>query len=146
MQEEQLQVHGSCVSREGVGVLLIGPSGAGKSDLALRLLFHGFTLVADDRVDLRDGVATAPQSLAGLLEIRGLGIVRLPHTPSARIALVVELMPELEERLPVPIRHAALDVPLIRLSAVAPSAPERVVLALGCALGRYSQVAGVFAA
>ena len=52
-----MQIHGSCASRDGNGVLLIGPPGAGKSDLVLRLLARGFDLVADDRVDIEDGVA-----------------------------------------------------------------------------------------
>lgn len=140
------QVHGCCVARDGDGVLLLGPSGAGKSDLALRLLSLGFSLVADDRVIIQDGVASAPPSLAGLLEVRGLGIVRLPsYTESARLALVAELDPAVE-RLPFPARHATLNLPLIRLDPAAASAPNRIALALGCALGHISQVAGAFAA
>jgi HPr kinase/phosphorylase len=140
------QVHASCVARDGHGVLLLGPSGAGKSDLALRLLNHGFTLVADDRVDIAAGAASAPAGLAGLLEVRGMGIVRLPsHTHSARIALAVELGPP-AARLPVPAAHPTLLVPLIRLDPAAASAPDRVALALDCALGRAGQVAGAFAA
>lgn len=139
------QVHGSCVSRDGDGVLLIGPPGSGKSDLALRLLGRGFTLVADDRVDIEDGVATPPAILAGLLEVRGFGIVRLPYAAAARLALVAELGTA-AERLPAPDRHAELGLPLIRLDPAAASAAERVALALDCALGRVSQVAGAFTA
>lgn len=139
------QVHGSCVSRDGDGVLLIGPSGCGKSDLALRLLGRGFSLVADDRVDVQDGVAAPPAALAGLLEVRGLGVVRLPYAATARLALVAELGPT-AERLPTPATHAGLGLPLIRLDPTAASAPERIVLALDCALGRVRQVAGAFAA
>jgi len=144
MQERQ-QVHGSCVARNGDGVLLIGPAGCGKSDLALRLLGRGFDLVADDRVDIEGRVASPPASLAGLLEVRGLGIVRLPHAKSARLALVAELG-ALADRLPMPGRHAELGLPLIRLDPARASAVERVVLALDCALGRVTQVAGAFAA
>jgi HPr kinase/phosphorylase len=139
------QVHGSCVSRDGDGVLLIGPSGSGKSDLALRLIGRGFSLVADDRVDIDDGVAAPPPALAGLLEVRGLGIVRLPYAANARLTLVAELGAT-ADRLPTPGRHAGLGLPLIRLDPAAASAPERVALALDCALGRVSQVAGAFAA
>jgi HPr kinase/phosphorylase len=139
------QVHGSCVSRDGDGILLLGPSGSGKSDLALRLLGRGFDLVADDRVDIDDGIAAPPDALAGLLEVRGLGIVRLPYAPTARLALVAELGAT-ADRLPAPARHTGLGLPLIRLDPAAASAPERVVLALDCALGRVSQVAGAFAA
>ena len=73
-------------------MLLIGPPGAGKSDLLLRLLARGFDLVADDHVDIEDGIARPVPALAGLLEVRGLGIVRLPHVASARLALAVQLV------------------------------------------------------
>ena len=150
-----MQIHGSCAARGGAGVLLVGPPGSGKSDLVLRLCTHGFELVADDRVDVSDGIARAPPALAGLLEVRGLGIFRLPHLAETRLALVVDLAalspPGLPlgrslARLPVPQRHAALDLPLVRIDAGAASAPERVALALDGALGRVSQVAGAFAA
>ncbi|HUN42522.1 MAG TPA: phosphotransferase [Acetobacteraceae bacterium] len=144
MQGRQ-QVHGSCVARDGHGVLLIGPAGCGKSDLALRLLGRGLNLVADDRVDIEGIVASPPAALAGLLEVRGLGIVRLPYAGSARLALVTELG-AVADRMPMPGHHAGLGLPLIRLDPMQASAVERVVLALDCALGRVGQVAGAFAA
>jgi HPr kinase/phosphorylase len=137
------QIHASCVSREGAGVLLLGPSGSGKSDLALRLLSRGFILVADDRVVIERGLARPAPRLAGLLEVRGLGIVRLAHATEARLVLAVEL--NSSPRLPEPRRHASLGLPLVAVEAFAASAPERVSLALDCALGRVSQVAGAFA-
>jgi HPr kinase/phosphorylase len=140
-----MQIHGSCASRGEGGVLLIGPPGAGKSDLLLRLLARGFDLVADDRVDIVDGIARPVPALSGLLEVRGLGIVRLPHVASARLVLAVELAAP-GERLPAPARHDALDLPLVLIDPQAASAPERVALALDCALGRVTQVAGTFAA
>lgn len=138
-----LRLHGTCVARDGAGVLILGPPGAGKSDLALRLMDRGFDLVADDQVIVRDGVAEAPESLAGLLEVRGLGIVRVGAAPPARLRLVVVLGPA--ERLPLPERDGSLGLPLVRIPADACSAPERVRLALDCALGRTAQVAGAFA-
>ncbi|HET6237477.1 MAG TPA: hypothetical protein VFE41_21340 [Acetobacteraceae bacterium] len=144
-----MQIHGSCASRGGLGVLLLGPPGSGKSDLVLRLRTLGFELIADDRVDVVDGIARPPPALAGLLEVRGLGIFRLPYAAEARLALAVDLAPFLSlqgPRLPVPERHATLDLPLVRIDAAAASAPERVALALECALGRVTQVAGAFAA
>jgi len=141
----QGRMHGSCVSKDGQAVLLLGPPGSGKSDLVLRLLARGFELVADDQVDIVDGVASCPAELAGLLEARGLGIVRLPYRAQARLALIVELDGR-AERMPSPNHHAELHVPVVRIDPVAASAPERVALALDCATGRVSQVAGAFAA
>jgi HPr kinase/phosphorylase len=120
----------------------------------LRLRAHGFDLVADDRVDIVDGIARPPPALAGLLEVRGLGIFRLPYATEAKLALVVDVAPLFSSlpfspetpRLPTPERHAALDLPLVRVDAAAASAPERVALALDGALGRVGQVAGAFAA
>src|SRR5271166_5120787 len=137
-----MQIHGSCASRSGGGVLLIGPPGAGKSDLLLRLLARGFDLVADDRVDIVDGIA---RPVPGLLEVRGLGIVRLPHVASVRLALVVELAAP-TVRLPAPRRYDLLDLPLTLIDPQAASAPERVALALDCALGCVTQIAGAFTA
>lgn len=142
---EAVRMHGSCVARDGAGVLLVGPSGAGKSDLALRLLGRGFVLVADDQVDIMNGFARAPEALAGLLEVRGLGIVRLPYLTDVKLNVVVALTDQ-SERLPRPERHATLNLPLVRLNAASASAPDRVMLALDCALGRIVQHTGAFAA
>jgi HPr kinase/phosphorylase len=139
-----LRIHGSCVARDRAGVLIVGPSGAGKSDLALRLLDRGFVLVADDQVDIRDGFARSPDALAGLLEVRGLGIVRLSQLADVKLSLVV-VLDDQGERLPMPERHAELNLPLVRIHAASASAPDRVALALDCALGLVSQHTGAFA-
>jgi HPr kinase/phosphorylase len=141
---EGVRIHGSCVARDDAGVLIVGPSGAGKSDLALRLLGRGFSLVADDQVDVVDGTACAPEALAGLLEARGLGIVRLPHLSGVKLHVVIALT-EHPERLPRPERHAVLGLPVVRLRAADASAPDRVALALDCALGLVTQHTGAFA-
>ncbi len=140
-----MQIHGSCASRAGDGVLLIGPPGAGKSDLLLRLLSRGSDLVADDRVEIADGIARAAPNLAGLLEVRGLGIVRLPYVATTRLALVIELGDH-AARLPEPAQYKTLDLPLLRLDPWGTAAPERAALALDCAIGRVAQLAGAFAA
>lgn len=137
-----MQIHASCAARDGRGVLLIGASGSGKSDLLLRLLDHGFALVADDRVDVSGGKASPPAGLAGLLEVRGLGIVRLSFEAPVPLALAVVM--GRGERLPVPARHE-LGLPLVSVDPALPSAPSRVRLALDCALGHTEQVAGAFA-
>ena len=123
--------------------MLLGPSGSGKSDLLLRLVDRGFTLVADDQVIVEEGVARAPSALAGQLEVRGLGIVRLPWLERAPVRLAVELCRG-GVRLPLPERHPDLLVPLVRVHPGAASAAARVALALDCALGRVQQVAGAF--
>jgi HPr kinase/phosphorylase len=135
-------IHASCAARDGHGVLLTGPPGSGKSDLLLRLLDIGFALVADDQVDVEGATATAPASLAGLLEVRGLGVVRLPYARSAKLALAVAL--ERGDRLPQPQRHE-LGLPLVMIDPASPSAPTRIRLALDCALGHVRQLAGAFA-
>ena len=130
---------GTCVAVDGRGVLLRGPSGAGKSDLALRLIDGGAELVADDRVALVSGAggltASAPPALRGLLEVRGLGIFRLPYRARVQVSLVADLVDDLGERLPAPHRTSILghSLPAIRLSGKASSAAARVRLVLGAA-------------
>jgi HPr kinase/phosphorylase len=111
----------------------------------LRLLSRGFELVADDQVTVTNGIASSPVELAGLLEVRGLGIVRLPYRADARLVLVVEVAGR-ADRMPMPQNHPELNVPVVRIDPVAASAPDRVALALQCAIGRVTQVAGAFAA
>jgi len=137
-----MQIHASCAARFGRGVLLIGAPGSGKSDLLLRLLDSGFALVADDRVEIEDGQARPPASLAGLLEVRGLGIVRLPYEAPVPLALAIEL--GRGERMPEPARHP-LGVPLVSIDPALASAPARVRLAFDCATGAAQQLAGAFA-
>ena len=91
-----LLVHGTCVEVDGIGVLIIGPPGSGKSDLALRLLDAGARLVADDYLWLEASggelVAAVPETIAGLLEVRGLGIVRHSYRDTCIVRLCVELV------------------------------------------------------
>jgi HPr kinase/phosphorylase len=138
-----MQIHASCAARDGHGVLLLGPPGSGKSDLVLRLLDHGFELVADDRVDVEDGLASPPAALAGLLEVRGLGLLRMPHLAQARLVLAVELA--CGDRLPTPSAHPLFGLPMVHVDPAACSAPRRVALSLDCALGRTRLLVGAFA-
>lgn len=135
-------VHATCVAVGGHGVLIRGKPGSGKSELALRLIdAPGFgsgndiwtgVLVADDQTHilLKDGklFASAPPALAGLLELRGQGILTLPHLTSVEVALVVDLMADHEiERMPE--EHAMVTelggvlLPRIQLDQAQPAAP-----------------------
>lgn len=135
-------LHASCGARAGQGVLLVGPPGAGKSDLLLRLIDRGFALVADDQVAVDGFWASAPASLAGLLEVRGLGIVRLPYVEGVTLSLAVRL--ERPQRLPIQARYDILDLPVISVDPFAASAPILVGLALDHMQGGMAFVTGAF--
>lgn len=128
------RIHATCVAIAGRGVLIVGRSGSGKSDLALRLLDRGARLVSDDytQIDAREGklIATAPATIAGRMEVRGIGIIAVDPLPSVPIALRVDALPP--ERLPEPESWAMAGVviPVIRLSLLEPSAPLKVEFAL----------------
>ena len=140
-------VHGTCVALGRTAALLRGPSGSGKSDLALRFLFlarrgpaalEAPILVADDQVYLtRKGArltATAPPTIRGKIEVRGIGIVEVKSADEAELALVVDLVPSGDiERLPdenatTPL--LGLDIPLLLLSPWEASAPIKLAVAL----------------
>lgn len=129
-------VHATAVAIGGRAVLIAGRSGAGKSDLALRLIDRGAILVSDDQtmVIRRDGrlLASPPVTLAGRMEVRGLGIVDLPHAADVEVALVVTV-DGTPERLPLTAserRLAGVTVPMVALAALEPSAPVKVEMAL----------------
>jgi serine kinase of HPr protein (carbohydrate metabolism regulator) len=128
--------HASSVATDGRAVLITGPSGSGKSDLALRLLDRGFVLVSDDQTIVRrDGeqlIASAPPQIAGKLEVRGIGIIDVDNAGDVRVALIVELMSDMQ-RLPDDGRERPLlgvPVPLVTIDAMTASAASKVALAL----------------
>lgn len=108
--------HASCVAVDGRGLLILGPAGTGKSSLALQLMALGARLVADDRtvVQLEDGalVASCPASIVGLIEARGLGILRADPLPSTKLVLAVDLAQPETERIPPNRTLTLLGTPL----------------------------------
>ena len=134
-------IHASCAARNGSGVLLTGPPGSGKSDLLLRLIDRGFQLVADDQVEIVNQTAHPPEALAGLIEIRGIGIVRMPYTAPVKLVLSVTIGSP--ERLPSPT-FCVLDLPLIVIDPGCISAAQRIHLALDCVLDPDRLQVGAF--
>jgi serine kinase of HPr protein (carbohydrate metabolism regulator) len=128
-------IHASSVAIGGRGVLIAGASGSGKSDLAMRLIDRGAMLISDDYTLLREreGVLLAepPETIAGKLELRGVGIVPLPFSSHVPTALLVDL-DGTPERLPGPASRMILGValPAIALRGLEPSAPIKVEQAL----------------
>lgn len=141
------QVHASCVTVDGLGVLIRGKPGSGKSDLAARLIDQGGRLVADDRVDLaaREGalIACVPVAIAGLLEVRGIGILRMAHLAEATIGLVVDMVGQGDvERVPelAFCDYMGVAVPLLRIWPFEPSAAAKIRFAVAALKGSVSWV------
>ena len=128
-------LHAGLISLARRGVLITGPPGAGKSDLALRALEAGFQLVADDRTIVWTSAGRlfgrAPPAIAGLIEARGLDIVRTTFLPLVEIVLVCACV-ETVERLPEPGSETILGlaVPRIEIRPLEASAPAKLRYAL----------------
>ena len=129
-------VHTSCVAIGGRAVLIGGRSGKGKSDLALRLIDRGARLVSDDYTFVRRVkgrlLASAPETIAGKIEVRGVGILEFPAERDVPVALFVDLDMD-ATRLPIePETHvvAGVAVPTVGLNSHEASAPIKVEAAL----------------
>lgn len=142
---QTVRLHGTAIAYAGRAAVIRGASGAGKSDLALRALAlppfgplgTALMLVADDHVLLepRGGrlIARCPPAIAGLIEARGLGLVRLPFVAEAEAVLVVDLVaPDAIERMPDPgtVEIAGVPLPRLFLTPFEASAPVKLALAL----------------
>ncbi len=146
-------LHATCVAISGHGILIRGKPGSGKSELALRLidgpgygagdLLLRATLVADDQtlLSVEQGMlfASPPPALAGLIELRGQGILTIPHLALVPVFLVVDLLPGGEiERLPEE-RQMETEIAGVRLARLAldqaqPAAPAIVRTVFGSRL------------
>ncbi len=140
-------VHATAIALHGSAALIRGPSGAGKSDLALRcltlcvspLIPYPAELVADDQVEItRDGttlLTRAPATLAGMIEVRGLGIMTVPAVPGpVPLRLVVDLVARADiPRLPDPPSETVFRgqrLPLLLIDPFEAAAAQKVLLAL----------------
>src|SRR5262249_881867 len=117
----------------GKGILLRGPSGSGKSDFALRLVDAGGVLVSDDRSEMsvEEGAlhAACPAAIAGLLEVRGVGLMRVPYMEKAKIDLCLDCVSLAEvPRLPekAQIRLQGVLLPLFKIYALEASAVAKL--------------------
>ena len=137
MSEETILVHATAVAIGGRALLLRGPSGSGKSDLALRLIDAGARLVSDDYSHLRrqgDAILVrAPRPISGLIEARGVGILKVEALAVAPLALIADLVASQHvERLPESAQQTifGLAVPVVALAPFEASAPAKLRFAL----------------
>ena len=145
MSESHELIHGTCVAFGPYGTLLRGASGSGKSDLALRFIAlpaeggYAPMLVADDQIFVEargNGLfASAPPTIAGKLEVRGIGIIELPYVARAELVLAVDLVPAqaVPRMQPEPweqIMIAGKSMPCLALAPFEASAPLKLKLAL----------------
>lgn len=135
-------VHASAVLVGARAVLIRGPSGAGKSRLAFALMDAARTgalqfarLVGDDRVHLSPAggrlLVRPAATLAGLIEVRGVGIVRMPYEPYAVVGLVADLGANGERIPPTEQRQAIVEgivLPRLAVASAADALPSLVVL------------------
>lgn len=135
-------IHASAVRVGTSAILIRGPSGAGKSQLAFDLIAAGgqapwpaTRLIGDDRVSVAaiggQLMVSAVAPLAGLIEIRGLGLRRCPYEPSAPVGLVVDLRAGDAERMPqtesLVTQIEGVEIP--RIPVAADADPRRLILA-----------------
>jgi hypothetical protein len=135
-----LVLQASAVAIGGRALLIAGPPGSGKSSLALALIDRGAGLIGDDAVTLeRTGdclIASPPPNIAGLIEVRGVGLMRMATAASAPVALLLELGGPQGERLPpapLPTRRIdGVEVPVLAFDpgTIAPAQRAEAALAL----------------
>ena len=132
------QVYATAVAYHGFGFLIRGPSGSGKSDLALRLIEDGAKLIADDQVNIsavrKELYLSSPDSISGLIEVRGFGVIKIGAVRDIKLRLIVDLDPSYEtERTPT-IKEELIKnitVPVTNMKAFESSILARIKLILG---------------
>jgi serine kinase of HPr protein (carbohydrate metabolism regulator) len=129
-------LHASCVAIGDRAILIEGLSGSGKSDLALRLIDRGAALISDDYTVVRrsgtEARAAPGPNIEGMIEVRGVGLVRMPHRTDIPIAMIVSLNTDVE-RMPegaMTRSIVGISVPVFPVAAFEVSAPIKVELAL----------------
>lgn len=131
---DQTLIHASSVAFEGRGIAIIGPSGSGKSALALQLIAFGAELIADDQTQIhrQNGqlLASAPETIGGLIEARGVGLIRLPALSNIPLALIIDMQQEETNRLPERHEHSILGLRLLCLHKVAKPHFAAAIIAL----------------
>ena len=142
-----IKVHATCIEVGGTAVLLRGAPGSGKSDLALRLIGGGARLIADDYTEVEENngclMVKAPGTIAGMMEVRGLGLIAMECASQSTLGLVIDLVPGHEvERLPDPETCEILGVtlPLFKFTAFEESTIIKIRLAAGIAHGTVKRV------
>ena len=131
--KNEIDVHGSAVAIADSGIIILGPSGSGKSDLALRLIDSGATLIADDRtICLRKNKEIfmfCPSEISGLIEVRGMGLIRVPCIDNIKLKMVIRLTDKKKDRLPKRKDFKnilGIRLPLFELSAFEISANAKI--------------------
>ncbi len=103
-ESEWINLHASAVAVGGQAALITGVAGSGKSTLVMEMIGLGAELIADDRAELkrREGeiLVRPPAAIAGLIEARGIGLIRMPFLDTAPVRLIVDLDGAASERLP----------------------------------------------
>lgn len=134
-----LVIQATAVAIDGRALLIEGPPGSGKSSLALALIDGGAALIGDDAVTLAcvDGhlIVSAPPNIAGMLEVHGVGLIRLPVAPPAPAALILALGGTAGERMPAALPRrslagVAVPVQTFDPGTIAPAARARAALSL----------------
>jgi serine kinase of HPr protein (carbohydrate metabolism regulator) len=143
MTEETTNIHGTAIVVAKTGLLFLGPSGIGKSSLAFSCLAAAkplglfSALVADDRVLISKRndhvIAECPPSIAGLIEVRGTGILKIPYISPVLVHFAVlpvdlstaDRLPEEDEQMEV---ADGIFLPVIRISTAAAN-PLAIIMA-----------------